>query len=212
MNAPLGKGTQCQLLCSRLRNPQWIHLSAGDLLRAERQKANSSLADEINACLSAGKLVSSQITCQLLINAMQQFYRQSRTVCTHFLIDGFPRSQSNADEWIHATTTNSEYQYHVQFVLNFECPEETLVGRLLERGKVSGRIDDNLSTVQARFRTFQKETAPILDYYRHSTNIPVRTIAADQPVEAVYQDTVSFFMDLADPFNGRNVAVSKCSI
>ena len=187
----LGKGTQCQLLCSRVQSPQWVHLSAGDLLRAERQKTNSALATEINACLATGKLVPSQITCQLLINAMKDHYLQSPNV-THFLIDGFPRSQSNADEWICATTTATEH-YSVQFILNFECPEETLIGRLLERGKSSGRTDDNLTTVKARFQTFQNETAPILEYYRHSTNIPVYTIAADQPVESVYQNTVRYF-------------------
>jgi UMP-CMP kinase len=168
-----------------------VHLSAGELLRAERQKTNSTLADEINACIAAGKLVSSQITCQLLLNAMNDHFLQSPAP-THFLIDGFPRSQSNANEWIR-TTAAANHRYQILFVLNFECPEETLIGRLLERGKSSGRTDDNLTTVQARFQTFQKETAPILDYYCQSTDVPVYTIAADQPVEAVYQDTVRYF-------------------
>lgn len=124
---------------------------------------------------------------------MNEHFMQS-PAATHFLIDGFPRSQSNADEWKRATTAAS-HQYQIRFVLNFECPEETLIGRLLERGKSSGRSDDNLTTVQARFQTFQKETAPILDYYRQSTDVPVYTIAADQPVDAVYQDTVRYFQN-----------------
>jgi UMP-CMP kinase len=185
------------LLSDRLQNPKWIHLSAGDLLRAERQKVNSVVADEINACLSTGKLVPSTITCRLLINAMMEYHLQSSTF-THFLIDGFPRSQSNADAWMDITasassTATESSLYKVKFVLNYECPEETLIGRLLERGKVSGRSDDNLTTVQARFQTFQKETAPILDYYRKSSDIPVYTIVTDKPVESVYQDTVQYF-------------------
>lgn len=167
-----------------------MHLSAGDLLRAERQKVSSVLADEINACLAAGKLVASEVTCQLLANAMLESYRKDG--CSHFLIDGFPRSKSNADAWEATMKQHS----HIVCVLDFECPEETLIGRLLERGKSSGRSDDNLATVKARFGTFQNETAPILNYYRHHSPIPVYTIATDKPVEAVYRDTVKYFSQI----------------
>jgi UMP-CMP kinase len=181
------------LLSERFQNPKWVHLSAGDLLRTERQKSNSVLADEINACISSGKLVASSITCQLLFNAMHEAQSSSNT---HFLIDGFPRSQSNVDAWENATAAakkNTNTSYKVQFILNYECPDETLIGRLLERGKVSGRSDDNITTVQARFETFKSETAPILDYYRTSSEVPVYTIATDKPVEAVYQETIQYF-------------------
>jgi UMP-CMP kinase len=167
---------------------KWVHLSAGDLLRAERQNKGSALADEINACIAAGKLVASEVTCKLLENAMLQAYQTNGSM--HFLIDGFPRSQSNADAW---EVTMSQHCQIVS-VLDFCCPEETLIGRLLERGKSSGRSDDNLATVKARFETFQNETAPILDYYRNHSQIPVYTIATDKPVEAVYQDTVQYFI------------------
>jgi len=187
LGAPgVGKGTQCQLLTERLTATQWVHLSAGDLLRAERGKSHSRLADEINACIAAGDLVRSEVTCQLLENAMREAYQKD--AATHFLVDGFPRSQANADAW-EATMSH----HRVQFVLDFECSEEILVGRLLERGKTTGRSDDNLETVRKRFRTFQNETAPILEYYRKGESIPVYTIATDKAVEDVYQETVKYF-------------------
>lgn len=230
----IGKGTQCQLLAERLGNNnnnsgnRWVHLSAGDLLRAERLKRDSCLADEINACIAAGKLVASHVTCQLLEQAMLEAYHSQAV--THFLIDGFPRSRSNADAWeatMMGVATNSSSSSssdgaaaaaepkfascrcicHVQAVLDFQCPEETLIGRLLERGKSGGRSDDNLATVKARFETFRSETAPILEYYRttgssnnknnNNNKIPVHTIATDKPVEDVYRDTVKYFMDSA---------------
>ena len=182
----VGKGTQCQLICERLTTPtRWVHLSAGDLLRAERNKAQSELGDEINACIAAGQLVRSEITCQLLENAMRSAYAKDKT--THFLIDGYPRSQSNMDVWV-----ETMQQHTMTAVLDFVCPEETLIGRLLERGKSSGRVDDNLATVQKRFDTFRRETAPILEWFRTSSSIPVHTIPTDKPVEDVYKDTVTY--------------------
>jgi UMP-CMP kinase len=212
------------------QQPTWVHLSAGDLLRAERAKGSdhSTLAKEINQYIDAGQLVPSHITCQLLINAMIEAYCSSNHVhqqqqehtssaATHFLIDGFPRSQNNLDAWNTMTTmvdTNNDtkpsqstkFTYHVQFVLNYTCPEETLIGRILERGKTQARTDDNITTIQARFRTFDKETKPILDYYQQrytstdgdgvsdtTTNVPVYTIPTDQSVEAVYQQTIQYF-------------------
>ena len=235
----LGKGTQCQLLSERLKTQEksWVHLSAGDLLRAERAKGSdhSTLAKEINQYIDAGQLVPSHITCQLLINAMMEAYNQSssnnshqqQSTVTHFLIDGFPRSQNNLEAWNTMTTINdgsnntttsnkdsnlshTKFTYHVQFVLNYTCPEETLIGRILERGKTQSRTDDNITTIQARFRTFDKETKPILDYYQKrytttaadtdgtsgttdTTKVPVYTIPTDQPVEAVYQQTIQYF-------------------
>ena len=58
-----GKGTQCQLLSERLEG--WSHLSAGDLLRAER-KAGGELGNLINEKIASGQLVPSSITCKLL--------------------------------------------------------------------------------------------------------------------------------------------------
>ena len=235
----VGKGTQCQLLSERLPKQQqqqqqsWVHLSAGDLLRAERAKGSdhSTLAKEINQYIDAGQLVPSQITCQLLINAMIEAYHTNSNIShqqqeehtspvTHFLIDGFPRSQNNLDAWNTMTTTtttmidgsyntnSTKFTYQLQFVLNFTCPEETLIGRILERGKTQSRTDDNITTIRARFRTFDKETKPILDYYQTvysqgssytmvetaTVPVPVYTIPTDQSVEAVYQQTRQYFL------------------
>ena len=177
-----GKGTQCQLLQERLQG--WVHLSAGDELRAER-KAGGELADLINAKIAAGALVPSSITCKLLENAMAREFKKSKA--TKFLIDGFPRSHENLEAW-----ENSMNHHTVKFVLNFECPEEVLVGRLLERGQTSGRSDDNIEVIRKRFKTFQEATMPILKHYeQHNTTI--HKIASDQTVEKVYSKVSALF-------------------
>jgi UMP-CMP kinase len=136
LGAPgVGKGTQCQLLCQQQNNnnkddrssssTHWCHLSAGDLLRAERQKGGSILATEINRCIDAGQLVRSEITCQLLYNAMRASY-ETNPSCTNFLVDGYPRSQGNVDAWDRMfgrdqgddIDTNNHIRTDVAFILN----------------------------------------------------------------------------------------------
>uniref|UniRef100_A0A7S2V7U3 UMP/CMP kinase n=1 Tax=Entomoneis paludosa TaxID=265537 RepID=A0A7S2V7U3_9STRA len=178
-----GKGTQCQLLQERLSG--WKHLSAGDLLRAERKKGGE-LGDLINSRIAAGALVPSEVTCQLLLNAMNETSEQK------FLIDGFPRSQENLDAWNKTAAASGNVQ--LEFVLCLTCPEEVLTGRLLERGKTSGRVDDaDLSVIRKRYDTFGKETQPILDYYKAQGGDLLKQIESDQSVEQVYQQIVVLF-------------------
>jgi UMP-CMP kinase len=194
----VGKGTQCQLIVDRIvkenngtRTPVWTHLSAGDLLRAERSKVSSesSLAQQINDCIASGKLVKSELTCQLIENAMKETYLKDMTQ-TYFLIDGYPRSHGNATVW--DTTMN---KHNVQCVIEFTCPEEIITARLLQRGISTGRTDDlTIDSIRARIQTFQQETAPIVQYYKDSTKIPVYTIHADQSIETVHEQVISLFV------------------
>eukprot|EP00527_Entomoneis_sp_CCMP2396_P005539 CAMPEP_0198144870 /NCGR_PEP_ID=MMETSP1443-20131203/19087_1 /TAXON_ID=186043 /ORGANISM="Entomoneis sp., Strain CCMP2396" /LENGTH=262 /DNA_ID=CAMNT_0043808353 /DNA_START=121 /DNA_END=909 /DNA_ORIENTATION=+ len=184
-----GKGTQCQLLEERLG---WKHLSAGDLLRAERQKGGD-LGDLINARIAAGALVPSEVTCQLLLNAMNDADRNnSSSVCTKFLIDGFPRSHGNLDAWKEMTASAGNVE--LKFVLCLTCPEDVLTGRLLERGKTSGRVDDDLNVIRKRYQTFRQETEPIVQHYEKTNQL--KNIASDQPVEQVHQQIATLFANL----------------
>ena len=53
----------------------------------------------------------------------------------------------------------------VSVMINLQVEEEELINRLLERGKVSGRSDDNLETIKSRLDVYHKQTAPLADYY-----------------------------------------------
>ena len=121
-----GKGTQCERLENRLvdveLNRTWKHLSAGDLLRAERDAGTGPMADLIRSKIQAGEIVPSSITVKLLENAMAAAHQESKGSITHFLIDGFPRSHENMSAWEDAMGA----VHTIKFVLNFECPEEVL--------------------------------------------------------------------------------------
>jgi UMP-CMP kinase len=187
-----GKGTQCQLLSTNLG---WCHLSAGDLLRAERTKANSPLADIINSNINAGKIVPSDITVRLLKNAMYE--HRVQTGQTKFLIDGFPRSEGNVSSWNIIFNNNKEENAigaNIECVLFFECPEEVLISRLLERSKTSGRVDDSsIDIIRQRFATYHEESMPIINMYEKYGI--VRKIIADRSIEQVYMEVESILKE-----------------
>lgn len=186
-----GKGTQCQLLVERLES-RWSHLSTGDLLRAERKKGGE-LGDQINTIIANGKLVPSEITCQLLEKGMKDVYNQaqsSSSSCTKFLIDGYPRSFGNVSAW--DKMMGSKHQ--IEFVLYLDCPEEVMIGRLLERGKSSGRSDDSIDVIRKRFETNARECAPVIEHYEKHGQL--RKVVADKPIEDVYKEVEKLFVNL----------------
>ena len=82
--------------------------------------------------------------------------------------------------------------HNVKFVLNFECPESVLEGRLLERGKNSGRSDDKIDTIRKRFQTHKAQSLPIIQYFENNDTI-VHKIESDKGVEQVYEKVAALF-------------------
>jgi UMP-CMP kinase len=115
-------------------------LSAGDLLRAERQRAGSKVGEEIEDHIRKGTIVPVEITCTLLENAMKESGKDT------FLIDGFPRNKDNLDGWNRQMGAKTKEKG----VLFYECSEKICVDRCMERGKQSGRSDDNEETLTKR--------------------------------------------------------------
>jgi hypothetical protein len=79
-------------------------------------------------------------------------------------------------------------------VLFYTCPLAVLEQRILQRGKESGRADDNLQSLQKRFQTFEHETMPVIETLRElskqqSTSWKVMTISGNQPLDDVWLDS-----------------------
>lgn len=151
-----GKGTMCELAAIQLG---WTHLSAGDLLRAEQEAGGPAMAI-IQDCIAAGKLVPSEISVLLLKDAMERTTRSSGK--RNFLIDGFPRSQSNLEAWCEVFGRNAA----LPTLLYFECTFEVLEQRILGRARYSGRADDNVEAIKLRFDTFKAETLPTVELFK----------------------------------------------
>lgn len=172
-----GKGTQCARLVSE---HGFTHLSAGDLLRAEQERPGSQFGDLIRDYIKNGLIVPMEVTVQLLENAMTDALKQSGKSTGKFLIDGFPRKLDQAYKF-------EESVCPAKLVLFYDCPEETMEKRLLERGKTSGRSDDNAESIRKRFRTFVETSMPVVDYYEKEGKV-VKLDATSSP-ENVFKST-----------------------
>ncbi|XP_056149042.1 UMP-CMP kinase [Lampris incognitus] len=173
-----GKGTQCSKI---VENYRYTHLSAGDLLRAERGREGSEYGQLIDSYIKEGRIVPVEITINLLRKAMEATMQKNEKNFL-FLIDGFPRNEDNLQGW----TTVMDEKANVKFVLFFDCSNEVCINRCLERGKSSGRTDDNRESLEKRIRTYLESTRPIIDQYEKQGK--VRTVDASRSVDEVFAD------------------------
>ncbi|KAF4647558.1 cytidine monophosphate (UMP-CMP) kinase 1, cytosolic, partial [Perkinsus olseni] len=110
-----GKGTQCDLI---EKGFGFVHLSAGDLLREERNREGSEYGDLIEKYIREGAIVPVEITVNLLKRAMEKHdWEHGR-----FLIDGFPRNEDNLDGWERVLGGKVDEK----FCLFFDCPEDVM--------------------------------------------------------------------------------------
>jgi len=175
-----GKGTQCARISEQFK---WAHLSAGDLLRAERAKG-SELGEQIDHHIKNGTIVPVEVTCSLLENAMVA----SKDVTNDFLIDGFPRNKDNLDGWHRQMSSKTD----VKFTLFFDCTEEICTERCLQRGMAgSGRTDDNIESLRKRFVTNKESTMPIVKHFEEKGLL--RTIDATQSPDDVFEKVKPLF-------------------
>lgn len=163
-----------------LQNLNYVHLSAGDLLRAERQREGSEFGALIESHIRNGTIVPVEITCSLLENAM----KASGDV-EGFLIDGFPRNENNLQGW----NNQMDGKVNVQFVLFLSCPVPICIERCLNRGQ--GRTDDNEESLKKRIETYNQQTFPIIEHFKKSGL--VREVKSERPVDEVYADVVEVF-------------------
>jgi len=175
-----GKGTQCAKL---VQDFGFCHLSAGDLLRAEQHREGSQYGQLIQNCIREGIIVPKEVTTKLLENAMHAQLEKKMGGAGwaegqgRFLIDGFPRKMDQALMFEQDVCISS-------LTLFFTTTEEVMLDRLLERGKTSGREDDNVESIKKRFRTYKTDTMPVIAYYAKSNK--VAEIESSPPVDEVY--------------------------
>jgi len=179
----VGKGTQCANL---VRDYGFVHLSAGDLLRAEQHREGSQYGDLIREHIRGGTIVPMEVTIKLLENAIGEALKQPHEGQTgwedgrgRFLVDGFPRKMDQALKFDEDVCLSA-------YVLFFSLTEEVMLRRLVERGKTSGREDDNEESIKKRFRTFEETSMPVVDYYRKQNKVV--EIDASPSIAEVYEN------------------------
>jgi len=150
-----GKGTQSALISAKYKLK---HISTGDILRNEME-LNSESGKLAKSYVNQGKLVPDELIINILINAIETMDPSLNGI----LLDGFPRTtaQSEALEEKLALT-NKQTNVLIDLVVN----EEELIERMLLRGKMSGRVDDNHETIMKRLQVYNELTLPVKSYYQ----------------------------------------------
>lgn len=150
-----GKGTQAEFLKEKYN---LTHLSTGDVFRFN-MKNNTPLGIEAKSYIDRGDLVPDSIT----INMLQEEVDKNPD-SAGFLFDGFPRTLAQAEALDNFLASKDQ---EITATIALDADDEILVKRLLERGKTSGRVDDqDEDKIRNRYQEYNEKTAPLMDYYK----------------------------------------------
>lgn len=149
-----GKGTQAAKLVEKYG---LLHISTGDLFRYEMGN-NTPLGLKAKEYMNQGQLVPDEITIAMLKNKVL-----SSPDAKGFIFDGFPRTIAQSEA---LDVLLDELNQPISTLISLEVAEEEIVERLLNRGKTSGRADDNdEDVIRKRISVYLQETTPVYDYY-----------------------------------------------
>ena len=148
-----GKGTQSDLLVEKYG---FKHISTGDVLRAEI-KNGTELGKTAQGFIDQGQLIPDT----LMISILAATY-DALCPCEGVIFDGFPRTIPQAEA---LKQMLAELNTEVAGMLELDVPEEMLMERLINRGKTSGRADDNAETIKKRLDVYNTQTAPLIEWY-----------------------------------------------
>lgn len=144
-----GKGTQAAILSEKLGIP---HISTGDLFRANIGEG-TPLGAEAKEYIDAGKLVPTSVTARMVEERLDEADAKNG-----WLLDGFPRTVEQAEILAELLERHGQ---KLDGVINFQVDEDTVVERMLARG----RADDNEETIRTRLQVYRDETSPLIDHY-----------------------------------------------
>ena len=150
-----GKGTQAAFLKDKYN---LVHISTGDIFRYNI-KNQTKLGKLAQSYMDKGDLVPDEVTIQMLKEEVEK-----NPNAEGFIFDGFPRTIAQA-EALDAFLESKGMRIHGTLAL--EADDEVLIKRLVERGKVSGRTDDqDEEKIRNRFTEYNEKTAPLITFYQ----------------------------------------------
>jgi adenylate kinase len=155
------------------------HIATGDMIR-EMKELPTEVGRELKAVYDRGDLVSDELMIRLIRDRLSR-----GDTLGGFVLDGFPRTMPQAealDELLR------ELERKIDAVLDFQVPDqEVLLQRMLRRAAEENRSDDTPDAIRRRLELYERETAPLVDYYRtHQANVV--GIHADRTVDEVFHE------------------------
>ncbi len=195
-----GKGTQAKMIANKYGIP---HISTGDIFRANI-KEGTELGRKAKEYMDQGLLVPDELTVDLVVDRLQK-----EDCANGFILDGFPRTISQAEALKNANQT-------LDFAIDVDVPDESIVSRMSGRRACVGcgatyhikynapktegicdvcgkelilRDDDKAETVQKRLKVYHDQTQPLIDYYKEVGIL--RTVDGTQNMDDVFAAIVT---------------------
>lgn len=151
-----GKGTQSDKLIEKYGLG---HISTGDVLRNEI-KNGTELGQTAKGYIDNGQLIPDDLMVSILASVYDGFGKEHAGV----IFDGFPRTILQAEA---LKKMLAERGHQIDAMIELSVPEDELMARLLNRGKLTGRSDDNEETIKKRLDVYHNQTAPLIDWYEN---------------------------------------------
>ena len=156
-----GKGTQSKFIVNKYNLYQ---LSTGELLRKEI-KDKTELGSKISSIINSGELVSDKIVGDLI-----EKFISNENYKNKIIFDGYPRTLTQAKN---LDNLLKKYKQKVDIVLKLSVSLETVKKRILERQAQEKRADDNEEVAIKRYKTYEKSSEPVIDYYKQSNLLKI---------------------------------------
>lgn len=167
-----GKGTQAKLIAKKYG---LVNISTGALMRQEIE-SGSEFGKQIKALIDDGNLATDEMLFSILEKAP---LKQGEG----FILDGTPRNLPQAKA---LETVFSRVSLKIDFAIYLDLPYDDSVSRMLKRAQIEHRPDDNLDAIKKRLTIFERETVPVVDFYRQQDKLievdgrpDIETIFAD---------------------------------
>lgn len=179
-----GKGTQSEKLIDRYH---LHHISTGEVLR-DHIARGTELGRTADSYISQGQLIPDELMLRVLEHELDN---NGDKTAEGVIFDGFPRTIPQAQ----ALKEMMQRRGHkIHAVIGLEVPEDQLMERMVQRGKESGRSDDNPETIRKRLAVYHNQTQPLRDYYKNEgMYLPIQ---GDGTVDEVFERVVSALGDI----------------
>ena len=155
-----GKGTQSERI---IKEYGLHHISTGEVLR-DHIARGTELGKIADGYISRGQLIPDDLMVSVLASVLDD---NPEKTSKGVIFDGFPRTIPQAES---LKKMLAERGSEVHAVIGLEVPEEELIRRMLQRGKETGRADDNIDTITKRLKVYHEQTAPLREYYKQEGN------------------------------------------
>jgi adenylate kinase len=155
------------------------HIATGDIIR-DLKELPTELGREVKAVYDRGDLVSDELMIRLVRERLER-----EDTADGFVLDGFPRTMPQAEA---LDVLLRELGRSLDVVFDFQVPDhDVLLQRMLGRAADEGRSDDTPEAIRRRLELYEKETAPLVEYYR-TTRVNVVGVHADRTVDEVFHE------------------------